>query len=107
MMETNTILSVFFMLVALTFLVVIIMDRKKFIDHSGKSQNYTNALFGFSISTTIGIFLLGAMQNIGPVGLWILVLGLNATIAVLVLDKPKPMAESAGLDERERLRDIT
>lgn len=99
-METNTILGVFFMLVALTFFVLVIVDRKKFLLHSSESKSYTQALFGFSISTSIGIFLLGGMQSIGAVGLWILVIGLNATIAILLLDRPEPDAGVAERDER-------
>ena len=55
MMETNTILGTFFMLVALTFCVVVIVDRKKFFDHSSRSNNYTFVLSSFSLSLFIGV----------------------------------------------------
>lgn len=107
MMETNTIVGTFFMLVALTFLVVIVVDRKKFFDHSSRSNNYTFALSSFSLSLFIGVYLLGGLQGLGPIGLWIMVIGLNVAIAILVLDKPRSAEVVKNSDDGKTLRGDT
>lgn len=85
MMETNIILGSFFTLLALTFLSVCIV-RNPFKDHSIDSIFPLAAL---CISLFLAIFMFGGMQNFSPIGLWMLVLGLNSAIAIFVLGKPR------------------
>ena len=88
-MQPSTILGAFFVLIALTFLIVQaiqIMGRDKSDSASFLSALDPYLLGILGISLVIGIkFFDGSVQSASPFVLWALVIGLNAGIAMYVL----------------------
>jgi len=89
MTQPHTMIGVFFMLLGITFMVVqiiLFMNRDRRPDATGLSWLDTYTLYIVSLSLTLGGMFYGdAISSMSPIGLWIMVIGLNASIATYVL----------------------